>query len=301
MRSAAVEHGRRFAVTSVVIAAHNEGAVIGRCLDSLARQEVSEHGWIDITVAANGCTDDTIAVARGRGVRVIDVDQASKAVALNAADRVAKGFPRIYLDADIEMPPNALAAFTDVLSSEGVLAAAPRRRIDVNGSPLLVRAYFAISSRLPAFERALFGRGMVALSSNGRARFETFPLMVADDLFLDSLFSAEEKATVADVEVVVSAPRRTGDLVRRLTRVRRGNAAMRRAGRDGSVPVQIRTADRLSWLREVVIPDPRLAPAGVVYAILTVLAAVLARRPADSARWERDESTRLRSATDERS
>lgn len=285
-------------MTSVVIAAHNEGAVIGRCLGSLANQTGSEHGVIDITVAANGCTDDTVAVAQQHGVRVIDVDQASKAIALNAADGVACGFPRIYLDADIEVPPNALAAFARVLSSDGVLAVAPRRRVDVSHSPVLVRSYFAISSRLPAFERALFGRGLVVLSAEARARFDTFPLMVADDLFLDSLFSDEEKRTVAEVEVVVSAPRRTGDLIRRLTRVRRGNAAMRRAGRDGSVPVQIRAADRFSWLREVVVSEPRLAPAGFVYAILTLLAAVLARRTVNDGRWERDESTRLRSTPD---
>ena len=87
--------------------------------------------------------------------------------------------------------------------------------------------------------------------------------MVADDLFLDSLFSASEKTTVDSVEVVVGAPRRTADLVRRLARVRRGNTAMRQAGRDGTVPVQVRTADRLAWLRAVVLPQPHLAPAGV--------------------------------------
>ena len=45
-------------MTSVVIAAHNEEAVIGRCLDAL----LAEDGGLDITVVANGCGDRTAAV-----------------------------------------------------------------------------------------------------------------------------------------------------------------------------------------------------------------------------------------------
>ena len=35
---------------------------------------------------------------------------------------------------------------------------------------------------------------MIALSEEGRARFDAFPTLIADDLFLDSQFSAAEKA-----------------------------------------------------------------------------------------------------------
>ncbi len=125
---------------------------------------------------------------------------------------------------------------------------------------------------------------MIVLSEAGRARFEQFPLMVADDLFLDSLFSAEEKVSVDAVEVVVAAPLRTRDLLRRLVRVRRGNAAMRAAGRAGQVQAHVRAADRFAWLRSVVLPHPHLAPAAVVYVVITAVAAVLARRAAPPAR-----------------
>ena len=69
---------------------------------------------------------------------------------------------------------------------------------------------------------------MIALSEQGRARFADFPELIADDLFLDSLFTDAEKSQVPEVEVVVQAPFGVRDLVRRLVRVRRGMPSSRR-------------------------------------------------------------------------
>ena len=82
---------------------------------------------------------------------------------------------------------------------------------------------------MPVFRDALFGRGVVALSAEGRGRFGRFPDVVADDLFLDSLFTAAEKREVGSVSARVAAPRRVRDLLRSLVRMRRGNASMRAA------------------------------------------------------------------------
>jgi hypothetical protein len=167
--------------------------------------------------------------------------------------------------------------------------------MDVVGRPLAVKAYFAINSRLPAFHNGLFGRGMIALAQRGRERFDAFPIMMADDLFLDSLFSSTEKVTVDSVEVSIAAPWRTAELVRRLARVRRANAEMREAGRDGTVCADVRGADRIAWLRTVVLPHPELAPAGIVYVMVSVLVALLARRkPRSGNEWAREETTRQR-------
>jgi glycosyltransferase involved in cell wall biosynthesis len=287
-------------MTSVVIAAHNEAAVIGRCLDALMGQDVG-HGSLDITVVANGCTDTTAMLARQRGVRVIEVDQANKALALNVGDAAARGFPRIYLDADIVVPPGGIVSMDKVFQPRTrPLAAVPRRRLDLSGRPLLVRAYVAISSRLPVFDQALVGRGLIALSAEGRSRFAEFPLMLADDLFLDSLFADGEKETVNSVEVVVATPLHTRDLLRRLVRVRHANAAMRGARRTGAVSTDVRGADRLAWFRDVVLPHPSLAPAGAVYATITATAAILAWRDrSGAAAWGRDESTRVATRLDD--
>ncbi|PZF85486.1 glycosyltransferase [Jiangella anatolica] len=285
-------------MASVVIAAHNEANVIGRCLDALAAQRFA--GPVEIVVSANGCTDDTAVVAARPGVTVIDRPEAGKAAALDAADRVATGFPRIYLDADIVVPPHALATLLarfDVLPRP--LAVVPRRRVATTGRPWPVRAYFSINERHPAFRAGLFGRGMIVLSELGRGRFDTFPAAIADDLFLDSRFAAAEKAEVSEVEVVVEAPRTTRDLLRRLVRVRRGNAQLRAAADAGELDLPVRPADRWAWLREVVLRDPRRAPAAVPYLVITVAAALLARRPAKAGdAWGRDDSTRTPSSAE---
>src|SRR5690606_13686144 len=133
------------------------------------------------------------------------------------------------------------------------------------GSPLLVKAYSAINERLPVFRTGLFGRGMIAVSQSGRARFARFPAMVADDLFLDSQFTPAERAEAADVVVTVEAPRTTRALLNRLVRVRRGNVEMRAAATAGELDVAVRRSDRWSWLRDVVLPHPWLVFAAVPY------------------------------------
>ncbi|GAA4675468.1 glycosyltransferase [Phytohabitans rumicis] len=280
-------------MTSIVIAAHNEAAVIGRCLDALLSGAAA--GEFDITVVANGCTDDTARVAARPGVRVLDLAAAGKPGALNAGDEVAVGFPRVYLDADIVLTAEGVRRVAGAVSDPGPgdpLAAVPRRELDLTGRPLLVRGYYAINSRMPVFRNGLFGRGVIAVSAAGRARFERFPEMVADDLFLDSQFSIAEKRQVDEVTARIATPRRTADLLRRLTRVRRGNAQMRAAAGTTAVPVEVRPAARLSWLRDVVLPRPWLAPAAACYVGITVAAALSARRTSGGNNWERDESSR---------
>lgn len=272
---------------SVVIAAHNEEAVLGACLESLFLGGLTGE---DIVVVANGCSDRTADVARERGVVVVDRPEPGKAAALNAGDAVARGFPRVYLDADIVVPPDAFRAVMAAFDA-GVLAAVPRRRLDVVGRSWPVRAYFAINDRLPAFRDGLFGRGMISLSAEGRSRFTAFPELVADDLFLDSQFSSGEKREVDDAIVVVATPYTTRDLVRRLVRVRRGNRQLRTAAADGGVDATVRPSDRWAWLRAVA-PHPALWLDAVAYATITVFAALAARRGPGADPWGRDETTR---------
>jgi glycosyltransferase involved in cell wall biosynthesis len=282
-------------MTSVVIAAHNEEAVIGECLDALLDQ--APPGQLDITVACNGCTDATGSAAERRGVRVLTLATRSKAAALNAADVVAVGFPRIYVDADIVLRRGAIQPLVEALCAPGTvsppLAVVPRRVLDLRHRPLLVQAYYAINARHPAYRTGLFGRGVIGVSEAGRARFESFPEMIADDLFLDARFAPAEKREVYDAVARVATPRRTRDLLRRLIRVRAGNRAMRDAH------PEVRRSARWSWLRDVVLPRPWLAPAAACYVALTVAAGLRARRSArrPAAEWGRDESSRTPTPT----
>jgi hypothetical protein len=51
----------------------------------------------------------------------------------------------------------------------------------------------------------------------------------------------------------------------------------------------VRAARRSSWLRDVVLPRPWLAPAGVFYAAITLIAERRSRTTTD---WGRDDSSR---------
>ena len=275
---------------SVVVAAHNEASVIGRCVASL---QSSLHE-VQVVVVPNGCTDATARQAELAGARVVEIAEASKTAALNAGDQACgEAFPRIYLDADIVMPPGGIdALIAGLAQSHAPLVVVPNRRVEVSGRPLLVRAYYAINTRLPAFTTGLFGRGVIAISAEGRQRFDRFPRVVADDLYLDSLFSDAERAVATQVQVVVDAPHRTVDLLRRLVRVRRGNAALRAAAGRGEIAVEIRRSRRAAWLTHVVLLRPWLMPAAAVYVSITLYASLRARLSRRSLAWERDESSR---------
>ena len=274
----------------MIIAAYNEAAVIGRNLDRLLAD--AEPGELEVIVVANGCHDGTAAVAATRGVRVVDLPTPGKAGALNAGDAAATGHPRIYLDADVGATTATVRALVAALGgpdAPGPLVAVPDRTLDLSGRPLAVRAYFAVQSRLPAARTGLYGRGMIAVSAAGRARFDTFPDVLADDLFLDALFAPDERVVVGSVRTTVSTPRRTGDLVRRLARVRRANATLRREAAALGL-AEVRPSSRTSWLTDVVLRRPWLAPAGVVYAALTLTAERRARR--GDGDWGHDTSSR---------
>jgi hypothetical protein len=88
-------------VGSVVIPAHNEAAVIRRCLDALL--DGFRPGELEVVVACNGCTDGTADIVRssGHAVRIIEIQVASKPAALRAAEELVTIFPRLYLDADV--------------------------------------------------------------------------------------------------------------------------------------------------------------------------------------------------------
>lgn len=274
---------------SVVIAAHNEASVLPRTLNTLL--DGTTPGQVEVVVVPNACTDGTAAVARRPGVLVIELATPGKPGALNAGDAAATAFPRAYLDADIAVSAQGLKLLVSALRDGTALVAVPDRRVVLTGRPWPVRAYYAINRRLPVFERGLFGRGMIVMSEQGRARFDTFPLVVADDLFLDSLFDQSERTMVREVVVDVEAPLTTRALVRRLERVRRGAAEVRASGREQGR--WVRPADRWSWLRDVVVPNPWLALAAVVYVTITVWAAARAKfRRSAGVTWEPDDTRR---------
>ncbi len=181
-------------------------------------------GELDVIVVANGCTDDTAEVAGAFGppVRVLSIPVASKREALLAGDQAARGFPRIYVDADVELGADDIRALGAALGRPGALAGGPERVLDLAGRPWPVRWYYDVWVRLPEVRRGLFGRGVIGLSEAGFARVASLPPLLADDLVASLAFQPEERVIVPEARVVVHTPRTFRDLLRRRVRATMG-------------------------------------------------------------------------------
>ncbi|MET7455290.1 glycosyltransferase family 2 protein [Streptomyces sp. NPDC005574] len=280
-------------MTSIVIPAHDEERVIGRLLDSLLAGSAEDD--TDIVVVCNGCTDGTarIAAARGPRVRVVEIPVPSKHAALRAGDEHARGFPRLYVDADVVLAGADVRALTGPLddTGSGVLATAPAREIPLAACAWRVRAYYRVWQRLPAVREGLFGRGVIAVSRAGHARIAALPPLMADDLAASLAFAPAERLVVDAARVVVHPPRTWPDLMRRRVRAAVSTAQVERHQDPGEASARTSRADLLAVLRA----EPGLFTAVVVF----VTAAVLARRRAakavrtqDFSTWLRDESSR---------
>jgi len=283
-------------IGSVLIPAHNEDAVIGRCLDNLF--EGTDPPQLEVAVVCNGCSDDTAAVARacGHPVEVIELDEASKPAALRAGDRRLRTFPRLYLDADVVLRGPIARQVLEHLARDGSVAARPPIRYDTAHSSAIVRRYYSARSRVPAVMGSIWGAGVYGLSAAGRARFGNHPDVVAEDLFVDQCFDADEIEIVGDEPVVVVAPGCYRDLLNVMRRAYRGAAENRVAtGQpDGQDRRVARSASTTRTTLRDVLRLCRSVP-GVVDAATYAFVAVSARvyiALGRSARWERDESSR---------
>jgi len=181
---------------SVIVPAHDEAAVIERCLTSLQRG--AERRAVQIVVVCNGCSDQTAAIARRVAPEavVVETPVPAKHAALQLGDEHALHFPRCYVDADVVVSPGALDLVADVLDGSEVLAAAPRPLFDLSRSGPGARRFLALWQHAPYFTDDLVGSGFYALSEAGRGRFGSFPPVVGDDYFIASLFTRQERRGV---------------------------------------------------------------------------------------------------------
>lgn len=285
---------------SIVIPAHNESQVLGRLLSQLVPYRGDEE--LDIVVVANGCTDATaeIAASFGSPVRVLSIPVASKCEALATGNRVAKGFPRLYVDADVELRAEDVYALTRTLARPGVLCAGPQRQHAMAGQSLLVRWYYEVWTQLPAVQSGLFGRGVVGVSAAGYLRIAELPPLLADDLAASLAFSPEERVIVPDARAIIHPPGTFADLLRSRTRATMGVSQIEQV--DCSLRSTART--RLSDLMMIAFRNPRMAPHVTLYMIVALLVKRRARRlmaRLGYTPWLRDNSSRQSATTAARS
>jgi len=272
---------------AVIVPAYNEAAVIKRTLDPLSQAAVD--GYIEVVVVCNGCTDDSAEVARSvPGMQVIELAQGSKPAALNAGDEVATLWPRLYLDADIQLSATAVLAVLDRLTQGDVLAARPESRYDFADASMLVRCYYRARKRIPKHNQAMWGAGAYGLNEKGHQRIGAFPTVTGDDLYVDGQFDAGEKTVVATEPSVVKTPTDVKSLLAIKRRSYRGAAQLSALTRGQDVGMDNTGVSTAAAVVRT-IRGPRSAMDALVYLGIALAARQGSR---DGQVWERDESSR---------
>ncbi|MEM8873794.1 MAG: glycosyltransferase family 2 protein [Planctomycetota bacterium] len=292
---------------SVIIPAHNEAAVIGRCLRVLCLDadgnRIDRADDMEVIVACNGCSDDTAAIVRrfardtGANVRVVETTSAGKVLALNLGDAAASHLPRLYVDADVRLPWADARALAEALHDEVAPVMAPSVRFDCTGRPWAVRAFYRVWSGLP-YCRNLIGSGVYGLSAEGRRRFDTFPRITADDAFVRLTFPPAERETLRSATFVVEVPRTFWALIQIKARAHFGNREVAARYAETHAGAGREPGQRQALMR--LARSARRWPDIAAYLTVRIAARLLAARRwhfGDHQAWERDESTRMEAVT----
>ncbi len=278
---------------SVVIPAHNESAVIARCLKSLLGD--SSKSDMEVLVVCNGCSDDTAAIASSfDGVKVVDISTASKIAALNAGDQQAQYYPVAFVDADVVISGAQLSCVVQKKrADESIQVAAPSLIVDTQAASFAVRAFYNIWQRLPYFTAGeMVGSGIYILSQSGRERFDTFPDVISDDGYIRSLFQSAQRRMIKEASFTIYPPRNLSNLIKIKTRARFGNmeVAMKYPGTD------IGKDNGLSDLVALCLKRPWLSIQCLIYVYVQLKTKRLSKekfKASDYGTWERDNSSRV--------
>jgi glycosyltransferase involved in cell wall biosynthesis len=211
------------AMFSVIIPAYNEAAVIDRCLSAMLAQ--ARPNELEIIVVANNCSDDTAERARRHGeqVEVIETPIGSKINALNLGDDAARGWPRLYVDADIVVSTEALRDVASMLGEDSpIVVAAPTAVVDYTDRSPLVQSFYKVWTQLPYFTEGVIGAGFYAFSRKGRQRFDRWPDIIADDEYARLTAAPEERAVTPNHTFTITPPTQLRRVAKIQTRARAG-------------------------------------------------------------------------------
>jgi dolichyl-phosphate beta-glucosyltransferase len=101
---------------SVVVPAYNESHRIGPTLDRIAEYFEESRVSYEIIVVDDGSTDETAAVARARGARVVALQgNRGKGAAVRAGVLVSRGASILFTDADLSTPIDQFRSFREKL------------------------------------------------------------------------------------------------------------------------------------------------------------------------------------------
>ncbi|MCP4836223.1 MAG: glycosyltransferase family 2 protein [Phycisphaera sp.] len=274
---------------SVIIPAHNEEAGIAKTLRGVLADDIPD---LEVVVVVNASTDRTAEIAGSLDsrVKVIDTPVPGKTNALNLGEAELTSFPRVFLDADIELKPGTLASII-AASGDPHAIVSPRPTFDLTGCGLGMRLFMQANRYNNYFGRgAPNGSGCFVLTREGRGRWGEFPDVVADDGFVHGHFRSSEAATVEGTTAIVGPPHDLGSMTKVRARVRRGRMEL-----DQRFPELMKNHEsQVGGSLGRMLVRPWTWPALAVYCWVRISERRLARRQlaAGETGWGRDESAR---------
>ena len=189
--------------TSILIPAHNEAAFLPACLKTVLASDPVD-GAVEVIVIANGCTDDTAAVARGFAaqfdrqgwrLQVLELARGNKLEAWNAGETAASGEVLVYLDADVAVSPALVGQLAMALTSRLPRYASGRPNVTVQSGGL-TRLYTRFWLTTPFLTQGVPGFGVFAMNRAGRDRWGAWPDIISDDTFARLGFTPDERLSV---------------------------------------------------------------------------------------------------------
>lgn len=277
---------------SIIIPAHNEASLISNTLNIVLSQINDDY---EVIVVTNGCTDDTYDLANKfiDSIKLITTDIPSKTNALNLGESQATLFPRIYMDADINLVDGSLIKITNALSEGEFLAVSPIPKMDLSGCSWFVKAYYDIWLSLPYCLSGMMGAGVYALSEEGRKHFDKFPDIIADDGYVRALFKEEERGNVKDAYAIVKAPANLKWLMKIKIRSRLGQMELAR-----KYPELLKNEQK-SYRGAFfsVLKKPYKWPKLAIYIFINIITRIYAKKSLKNVsgyQWEKDMSSRYK-------
>ncbi len=190
--------------TSILIPAHNEAGYLPACLQAVLASDPAQ-GPVEVIVIANGCTDNTAAIAQGfeeqtllKGwrLKVLDLTEGGKLNAWNAGEAAAEGDVLIYLDADVNVSPPLVGQIAKALAVDAPRYASGRPNVTVQDDAL-TRHYTRFWLTTPFMTHGVPGFGVFAMNRAGRRRWGHWPDIISDDTFARLNFRPEERLSVS--------------------------------------------------------------------------------------------------------
>ena len=279
---------------TIIIAAYNEASVIRNTLQRLTKADALSS--YQILVVCNGCTDNTAQIIRDNFPKVHchSLAVASKALAIRHAESLKPGFPRMYLDADIELSAEHAASLIAKAGAQRSAALLiPCSIVATTSCSTWVKAFYRAWYNTPHVQAAGYGCGSYLLNQAGRERFGDWPELVADDAFVRSQFATDEVHIVRTVTVGVKAPKSLWSLIKVKARSKFGNLQLKDYAKHNGIEHNHGKAKTELNTTSASMPVLHCGDT-IIYLMINLIALCLAKWQflTDTNRWHRDNSNR---------